>query len=80
MDAILKGIPQVICYLDDILVTGQSDAEHMSNLETVLERLQEHGVRLNEEKCQLFEEAAEYVFGAQGRWSTYLCKEADNHC
>ena len=37
VDAILKGIPQVICYLDDHLITGQSDAEHMSNLETVLE-------------------------------------------
>ena len=61
IDAILQGIPQVICYLDDFLVTGQSDAEHMSNLETVLGRLQKHGVRLNEEKCQLFEEAVEYL-------------------
>ena len=36
MDAILQGLPQVICYLDDILITGKSDAEHMANLETVL--------------------------------------------
>ena len=54
MKAILLGIPQVICYLDDILITDESDAEHMANLETVLKWLKEHGVRLNKEKCQFF--------------------------
>ena len=43
MDTILQGIPQVICYIDDILVTGKAEAEHLSNLEEVLKRLQEHG-------------------------------------
>ena len=61
MDTILQGVPQVICYLDDILITGQSDAEHMANLETVLKRLKEHGVRLNKDKCQFFEDAVEYL-------------------
>ena len=42
MDAILQDIPQVICYLDDIPISGKSDAEHMANLETVLKRLKEH--------------------------------------
>ena len=45
-DSMLQGIPYCICYLDDILVSGRSDEEHMRNLKTVLERLQEHGVRL----------------------------------
>ena len=36
MEVILQGIPQVICYLDDILISDESDAEHMVNLETVL--------------------------------------------
>ena len=43
MDGILQGIPHCICYLDDILVTGRSHAEHLRNLETVL---QEHRVCL----------------------------------
>ena len=33
MDGLLRGIPQCICYLDDILVTGRTDAEHLFNLE-----------------------------------------------
>ena len=28
MDTILQGLPQVICYLDDILVTGSTPQEH----------------------------------------------------
>ena len=50
MDAILQGLPQVICYLADILIMGKSDAEHMANLETLLKRLKEHGVQLNKDK------------------------------
>ena len=33
----------------------------MANLETVLKRLKEHGVRLNKDKCQFFEDAVEYL-------------------
>ena len=28
MDSVLQGIPNVICYIDDILVTGSSDEDH----------------------------------------------------
>lgn len=33
MDTILKGMPHVICYLYDILVTGADNAKHLCNLE-----------------------------------------------
>ena len=36
MDAVLQGIPHVICYIDDILVTDSNDEEHLRNLTTVL--------------------------------------------
>ena len=28
MDTVLQGIPKVICYIDDVLVTGSTDEEH----------------------------------------------------
>ena len=37
MDTMLQGIPHVICYIDDILVTGVNDSEHLSSLAAVLE-------------------------------------------
>ena len=39
MDGILQGIPHCICYLDNILVTGRSDKEHVENLKRVLQSL-----------------------------------------
>ena len=36
MDTILPGIPNTICYLDDILVTGNSAETHLKSLTEVL--------------------------------------------
>ena len=46
MDTILQGVTGAICYIDDILVTGQTEAEHIQNLSEVLKRLQQYGVRM----------------------------------
>ena len=51
MDTILQGLSGVICYIDDILVTGSNDAEHLQNLERVLKRLHQYGLRLKKAKC-----------------------------
>ena len=40
MGSMLSGIPNVIVYLDDILVSGATEEEHTSTLIKVLERLQ----------------------------------------
>lgn len=41
MERILQEINGVACYLDDILVTGLSDEEHLKTLEHVLQKLEE---------------------------------------
>ena len=30
MDSVLQGIKQVVCYIDDILVTGSNESEHLT--------------------------------------------------
>ena len=60
MDTILQGLPQVICYLDDILVTGSTPQEHLQNLAVVLERLSQHGIRLKE-KCSFMQDSVDYL-------------------
>ena len=61
MDSILQGLPHVICYLDDILVTEATETEHLKNLEEVLRRLRDSGVTLKREKCFFFDESVEYL-------------------
>jgi hypothetical protein len=49
------------CFLDDIIITGVTDAEHLENLEKVLLKMSKHGLKLNNRKCVLFfEEVVEY--------------------
>ena len=47
MECILRDIPHVWVYLDDILITGVDDVEHNGNLARVLDRLSKAGLRVN---------------------------------
>ena len=50
MESLLQGIPQVIVYLDDILILGKTREAHLAALE-VLRQLEEAGLCLQEKKC-----------------------------
>ena len=43
----------VVCRVNDVLVSGKNDPNHPRNLNEVLSRLQEAGLRLKGEKCKL---------------------------
>ena len=60
MDQVLKGIPNTSCILDDIIITGKTDDEHLKTLEAVLQRLMEYNLRVNEAKCKFFQEEITY--------------------
>jgi hypothetical protein len=69
MESVLKGIPHVCVYIDDILITGSNHAEHLSTLQEVLSRLENHGVHLKKAKCSFLKPAVEYLghqISAQG--------------
>lgn len=51
MENLLQGIPHVIVRMDDILVSGKDDNNHLVNLEAVLKKLAEGGLQLQKEKC-----------------------------
>ena len=46
----------IIMYLDDILAYGSSIAEVCKRLEVVLSKLQQHGLKLNPNKCHFFQD------------------------
>ena len=53
MDGILRGLPSVFVYLDDILVASPSASQHSQDLRTVLQRLSDAGLKINAAKCVL---------------------------
>ena len=57
----MQGIPGVIAYLDDILVSGLSDTEHLESLKELLTRLQQAGLRLNRKKCHFLAPQVTYL-------------------
>ena len=54
MESLLQGIPKVVVYLDDILVTGLSEEDHLLTLQKVLQRIESSGLRLKKNKCNLW--------------------------
>ena len=48
-------------HLDDVLVTGPTEDEHLQTLDRVLERLVQAGFRLKESKCQFLSDEVDYL-------------------
>ena len=61
MQSVLRGIPGVIAYLDDVLIKGATEAEHLQRLSEVLDRLERTGLRLKHVKCQFLVPSVEYL-------------------
>ena len=50
----LQDIPGVLNMTDDILIPGKDEEDHQRAILAVLQRLEEKGLTLNLEKCQLY--------------------------
>ena len=61
LECVLADIPRVCIFLDDILVTGKTREEHVANLRWVLRRLDEAGLKLNNDKCEFFNQSVVYL-------------------
>ena len=58
---VLKGLPGCCVRIDDILVTGETDAIHLENLHRVLQKLQDCGLKLKKEKFHFMLEEVIYL-------------------
>jgi hypothetical protein len=60
MDQILFNLPFYHRMLDDILITGRNDEEHIRTLQEIFERLQANGLHLNKAKCPFIQSKLKY--------------------
>ena len=56
IEQVMSGVPGTQVILDDMIVTGKTDQEHLENFEMVFQRLSENGLKANVEKCKFFKE------------------------
>ena len=62
MEGLLRDIPSTVVYIDDILIIGKTEEEHLQKIDKVLTRLGEEGVILKKKgKCQFLLEKVEYL-------------------
>ena len=61
METLLQGISHVSVYIDDILITGETETDHLQTLERVLERLAKAGLRAKKNKCKFMVPSVDYL-------------------
>ncbi|XP_062710511.1 uncharacterized protein K02A2.6-like isoform X1 [Aedes albopictus] len=61
MDQVLKGLENVSCYLDDVLIAGKDFEDCKNKLYLVLERLAKFNIKVNLKKCKFFVSSLPYL-------------------
>ena len=61
MDTMLGELDYARAYLDDMLVTSKSTAEHRNHIINVFEKLQEYVFKVKEAKCDFFLPEIKYL-------------------
>lgn len=52
IDQVLKDLPFVFKYIDDIQVASENHTEHLKHLREIFNRFREHGLKINVSKCE----------------------------
>ncbi|XP_039291150.1 uncharacterized protein K02A2.6-like [Nilaparvata lugens] len=61
IENLLRGLDNVVSFLDDIFITGKNDEEHIKNLKAVLSRLEDSGLTVKRSKCSFFQESISFL-------------------
>lgn len=61
MERLLLGCNCTAVFVDDIIVSGRSESEHLENLRIVLDKLKKAGFTANLKKCSFYQKSVNYL-------------------
>ena len=61
METMLKGLPGIIVYQDDVMVFAESRTQLKKRVKQLYEKLREHNVTVNKEKCEFDVESLKFL-------------------
>ena len=72
MNIVLQGMrsDEVLAYLDDIVLMGQTEEEHIETFMELIKRFKRAGLKLKPKKCHLFKSKVRFLgvtYDAEGR-------------
>ncbi len=66
METVVNGLTNVIVYIDNLLIHSATHQEHITALDNVLQRLIQHNIKINLQKCSFGSKEVSYL----GFWLT----------
>jgi hypothetical protein len=51
METVINGLTNVIVYIDNLLIHSATHQEHITDLDKVLQKLVQHNIKINLQKC-----------------------------
>ena len=61
IEEVVKKIPGVVVYFNDLLLSGRNRAEHNRRMKEMLARFQKFGIRVGKDKCVFLIESVSYL-------------------
>ena len=61
MDGLLQDIPGVVVYIDDVIITGKTNKDHLQLLKMVLKWIEDAGMLLKKDKCCFMTKSVSYL-------------------
>lgn len=61
VDKMFIGLEGTFCFVDDILIAGKDETEHLSRLRSVFELIKNNGLRIRMNKCHFVVASVEYL-------------------
>jgi hypothetical protein len=75
LEQLFADMPRVGVFLDDVIITGANDQEHLTTLTEVFKRLQKYGLKVKRSKCSFFADSVTYLGFVISKKGVHTCPD-----